>query len=380
MLHGFGLTILSTRAIEYIFSVILLLYGIKNIKNKKEYGKLIIFFSLFVFISCIYSYLNKEQNLFRTIINSYTYWGLLFYFILYHNKPDINESKKILFNLALVFCFLYILQWLIYPITFLSGAIEENKVNVDKFRMRLPGSLLCYILYFWGINKYLLSKHKKDLFLSLIGFLPILIMGFRSLIACTFICSLLMVFSVTPKITKTIKYIFIGGFLCLFGYMFVPVVNEKVNEMITRQETDNFENDDYIRFISLDYFISNTSSQDKIFGSGAPDSQSKYGKEIISLQEEGLFMADLGLIGLSLIIGGISVSLFIFIIVKCIIKTKNKEIQFIRYTLLSTLIASIFTSMEIFRAGNFIIIALLLYIVSLKNQNNLNHHIKNISI
>lgn len=368
LMRGFDIIFLNLRILDYLCTFILFCYTFLSFKVKAEYHSLIFMFALFLLISCISSDLTKGQSFLRTVINSSSYWGLLFYFILIHYQPTMHECKKVLFALSLIFCFCYILQWLIYPTVLFTGADVEGKVSADKFRMRMSGSILCYLLYFWGINKFLIIRKKKYLLYSLIGFFPILIMGFRSLIACTLIGTLIMSFVITKKISRTFIYTILGTVIAIVSYVCVPAVNQKINEMVLRQQTDNFDNDDYIRVVSYNYFMENSSFADKIWGTGVPDTKSNYGKEIFDLQQKGFYLADLGLVGLMLTIGLLSVIILSIIIAKCIFQCKNKEIQFIRFTLLSVYIASVFTSMELYRNGNLVIIAFLLYYVSKYNS------------
>lgn len=369
LLRGFDIVFLNFRALDYLCALILFSYTVFSFKIRSEYRTLILLFALFLLASCISSDLTKGQSFLRTVINSVPYWGLLFYFILVYYQPSIRECKKMLLALSLMFCFCYILQWLIYPTVLFTGVEVEGKVSADKFRMRMSGSILCYLLFFWGINTFLISKKKKYLLFSLIGFLPILIMGFRSLIACTIVGTVIMVFIITKRISRTFIFATVGVVVAVISYVCVPVVNQKVEEMVLRQQTDNFNNDDYIRIISLNYFMENSSVTDKIWGAGAPDTESAYGKKIFDLQERGLYLADLGLIGLMLTIGGVSVIILSIIIAKGIIQCRSKEMQFMRFTLLTVYVASIFTSMELYRNGNFVIIAILLYYISKCNDS-----------
>lgn len=369
LIRGFDIIFLNIRILDYLCCLILFGYTFIGFKRKSENHLLILLFNLFVLISCIYSDITKGQSFIRTVVNSCQYWGLLFYFALSYYRPSIAQCKKILFTLAYIFCICYIIQWIIYPTVLFSGVEAEDKVNVEIFRMRMSGSILCYILYFEGINRFLINKKKQYLLYSIVGFIPILIMGFRSLIFCTLLGTLIMIPVITKKISKTIIYITLGFIISGLSYLFIPIVNEKVNEMLLRQETDNFNNDDYIRIISYNYFMENFSNTDKFWGCGVPDTQSNFGKEIFDLQEKGLYLSDLGLIGLSIMIGLPAVIILSIIIFKCIINCKDINLQFIRFTLLTIFISSIFTSMEIYRSGNFIIIALILYFVSIYNKS-----------
>lgn len=76
----------------------------------------------------------------------------------------------------------------------------------------------------------------------------------------------------------------------------------------------------------------------------------------------------LGIVGLSFIIGIPAVLLLVIIILRCAILCKDRELQYIRFTLLVVLLGSLFTSKELFRTGNMVIIGIFLYLEYIRNK------------
>lgn len=370
----FGVIFLNLYALQYLYVIILFVFTFIERKKKHQYTNLIFSYLIFVLLSCCYSAFFNGQNLIKSIAASYPCLGVLSYFIAIHY--DLT-SKKIITTVKVIciaWCCCYMLQWLIYPTVLFAGALNEVNITEDEFRMRMPSSICAYILFFLSINELLLQKKiLSGLFFTLLGFLPILIMGFRSLTILSVFCAILMIAFVTRKFFKSILvgFLFICAMYLSYG---IPIVHNKVNEMLERQEAgQDFSNSDYIRYIEYNYFANNifTKPGERILGGGYPvmDGTTEYGRNMYnSTYNYMLFWTDLGLIGLSFIIGIPAVCLLIWMVFITIKKCRSREIQFIRFSLLAVLLGSIATSMEIFRQGNLLIVGLIFYYVEYQQK------------
>ena len=264
-----------------------------------------------------------------------------------------------------------------YPTVFFVGA--EHNVGEEVFRMRLSGTILCYALFFYGINKYLTSKQPFYLLYTLMGGVPIIVQGFRTLV----VLSALLAFLIIPFIVKgglrTILYSMFGAVIAV-SVMSTSIVSDKIDEMMSRQkDNQTFINNEYVRNICLDYYWNNfyTKPYEKIIGGGLPvDKSSRYAKTIESLNENHLWIQDLGLVGLSMMIGIPAVICLILIFGICIIRCKEPELQYIRFTLFLVLIGSLFTTMELYRPGNLLILSLFLYMEYRYHLENFNSKYK----
>ena len=134
-----------------------------------------------------------------------------------------------------------------------------------------------------------------------------------------------------------------------------------------RQENNQtFANDDYIRVIEFDYFWNQQfiKPYEKIIGGGNPvDPDSRYGNSFQAVElQRNLYWVDLGIVGLSMVIGIPAVLCLVYLYVRCIWRCKEKQIQYIRFTFFIVLIGSIITNMELYREGNLLMLSLFLYI------------------
>lgn len=365
----FGVIFLSVYALNYVYALILFIFAFIERKKKNEYAKLIFAYLFFVLLSCLYSAIFNGQNIVKTIVASYPCLGILSYFIAAHYK--LTPSKLILTIkiICIAWCCSYLLQWLIYPTILFATALNEVNITDDEFRMRMPSSICAYILFFWGINGLVLRKKiGENILYTLLGFFPILIMGFRSLTVLSVLCAILLIMFVTKNFFKSIALGISFLFLMYLSYN-IPIVHDKINEMIERQEAgQDFSNSDYIRYIEYDYFtkIIFVKPAERFWGGGYPvmDGSTEYGRKMYnSSYKYRMYWTDLGLIGLTFIIGIPAVCLLVWIVFLMMKKCSAKDMQFIRFSLLVVLVGSIVTSMELFRQGNLLIVGVILYYI-----------------
>lgn len=364
----FGLSILNIPILRY-FYIGILFYFLYNGKLKQDkYGNFIIAYFIFVTISCISSFIHNGQNPIKVLTASYPCLGLLFYFALTKYKVSIQETENIIVRISIIFCLCYVMQWLIYPTVIFSGAEDTTNINSDQFRMRMPGSICSYILFFLGLNRFLVYKNKLSLLYIGLGFIPIIIMGFRSLIALCLCSTIVMIIFIENKYLKKIITIISAIGISYIIVSNVPLIHNKVEEMMQRQESNQtFDNSDYIRYVCYNHFNDYVYKDkiERIIGGGYPllHINSQYSNKHKLAVNHSLYWVDLGIVGLSFIIGIPAVLLLTFIILLTSYKAKSKNLQYIRFTLLTVLGGSIFTSMELFRECNMLITSVLIYLI-----------------
>lgn len=83
----------------------------------------------------------------------------------------------------------------------------------------------------------------------------------------------------------------------------------------------------------------------------------------MKLYDQNLYWNDWGIIGLSWMIGIISVLLLVSIIVRALFIKVEKSKLYLKYTLILSLLISIATSAELFRPGNLLIVGIIIYLL-----------------
>ena len=367
LLAFFGLKLVPVKPTMWDYPLLLVLVTLVlgSIRTKLLYSKLILLCVVGIFGSCVFSHFHYGQALHMVVVHSYKYLSILFFFYLLKKNISAKDAKRLLITVAVICCVSYIVQWLIYPTILYQGA-DSSKASELSYRVRIPGSICCYCLFFYGANRFLLGEHRKSLLYMLLGFLPILMMGFRSLLSLSFVSFFLMIPFTLKTSAKTISYGLLGA-VSAFLVMQTSLVQYKIAEMERRNEANQtFENDEYVRWIELDYYWNEqfNTPVEHIVGGGVPtDPTTQYAKTVYGYAYEmGLYWNDLGLVGLSMIIGIPAVLLFVVLYILCIWRLKEPELQYLRFTLVVILAGSIFTTAELYRDGNLLLFSLFLYI------------------
>ena len=348
LLEFFGLKILYFTLTDFFcLSTILMLVLLLPI-SRISYTKTVIWYAIFVLMSCLYSWIYNGQGLYSVTIHSYHYFALLFFLALIQFDFSSEDILTVIKMLAFTCSIGYILQWLIYPTVIFSSV--EFFATDDTYRARMIGSILFYFLLFYSVNRYILTQEWKYILYATLGGIPIIIQGFRTLTVLSVAALFLMIPFVLRSGWKTIIYSILGIGLAL-AVMNTSLVQSKMDEMQARQDNEQtLSNQDYIRYLSFDYYWNQqfTKPYEKVFGGGFPsDQSSKYYKQIAAIKESmGFYWSDLGLIGISLIIGIPAVLLLIWLYLQCIWKCKEPEIQYLRFTLFVVLTGSLFLTAE----------------------------------
>ncbi len=383
-LNGFGILGLSNTII---------LFGIICVANsaffsQNPYKKILLLIFLSITLSFIPAHLYRDQSFFETFKASANFFYYIVFFAILQLNPNIKQTEKTVEYLSILAASIYILQYILLPkgvlIIPVGEQYIENTTSDHVGRFRIIGSGIFSLTCFYGINKYILTSRLKYLALSFLNVIPIILMGFRTMLAGVAIFSIILLFKVTGgRLQNVLKYMIVATVVILVGLQ-IPAVSNRVDYMIGKQTdgTETFANDDYIRWIEFEYFTIEypESFLDRILGSGHPFIESNFGKFHENLQYRGIHYSDWGLIGFSWTIGPFTVLLMIWMSIVVIRQVSNRQYLYISIWLLYMITVS-FTSMEYFRPGNFCITSLVLYISHLVNKhNNLNEKNRNTNI
>jgi hypothetical protein len=337
-------------------------------KKKNEFSFLIKLFVCCIFFSCISSYIYRDQtNLFTTFTQCYFYLSLAFYFVCSWLKIKIYELEKSLVLVGFISIGAYFLQNAVYPTVIFADATNDYS---SELRIRMCGSLIYSFLFFFGINRYVINKSLKYLLCSVLAFICIIIMGFRSLTVSLLALGALEYFYVSGVSVKRLKQL-LPLILIVIVVSQIDIVQNKVAEMLARQERgDSFDNSDYIRFVEFDYYWNYyfKDSYERFFGSGLPVQGTAFYNLEMKNFSYNLFWNDWGLLGMSWIFGIPTVIILYFMYIKVIVSKLPKEYTYLK-AIFAFLILTSLTSAEAFRPGNLLLQGAFLYLVmSIKNS------------
>jgi len=311
-------------------------------------------------ISC---YFFRDQPMLITFKNSASYFYILFYFMLRYINPTIKQIESAIFILTVILCSCYAIQYAVYPKVIFSGAEKDYG---DDVRIRLVGQGFSSLGYFLGINKYLRTKRLIYVALSIFCFIIIFLMGFRTMLALILVFTVFLIVKVNGINWKFLIYS-LFGILSLLVILQVPIIADKVDNMLGRQETQNFGNQNYIRIIQFKYFTQNHFKNviEFFFGSGYPSRGTEvtsYGVQMQRLLDMGITWVDFGLISISWIIGIPTVIAMVAYAIKAYKITVPTSYVYLGIWFIYLVSAS-FTTAEFIRPGNFIVQSLALFLI-----------------
>ena len=277
-------------------------------RQKYAFKKVFVCCFIFMVLNIITCYLYRNQSIFVSMGEWTTLFFICFYPTFVSWKRGTHFWEKIILLLYILFLVIFALQFLsrdkfelFYLDNSFAGFSKED-------RLRLYSDGILYLGSLFSLNKYLCNGNKKFLILFFLGLLGIFIEGYRMLIICYIPILLFMLYKLHKSKKNLLFFIIIS---CgAIGYLYqTSFGQDKINQMINRNQKDNFDNGDYVRVLLVDYYYSDHFKNylEMFLGSGMPQitlnpstTKSQYSKEC---SENAIlyhyYPVDMGLIGLS---------------------------------------------------------------------------------
>lgn len=120
-------------------------------------------------------------------------------------------------------------------------------------RVRIFSDAFLELGYLFCLNKFLISKKPKYIVMALLGMLFIFLQGFRTLIIIGVFVSFVMILRTYKVSARSIVISAFISLIVLTAVSQIPLLQEKIEEITNRDETQNFQNDDYIRWLDIYY-------------------------------------------------------------------------------------------------------------------------------
>lgn len=370
--------------------------GLLFIFHKQKYGlwtrmwqdNFITLFMVCLLSNFIACWINRGQSILQSIYNVEVKNMLLifFFYLLLKLKNDIIVVEKSIVVLYFIFIACFFFQYFIFypePVFRMIGVNIESILDRDtEHRFRLASQAIGFLGYFFLLNRVLTEKAPPKWYYVgvVLGFLFVVLLGFRSETIAIIVSSIYMVFRVRGFRLEMLTYAISFGII-LIVLCQIPQVQKQVNNMIERQMGgQNYQNSDYVRNTQLYYFLyeHSVNTSDYFFGSGLPSPKSRYGKKWADqTTETGSYnqqmtismygWVDWGVVGLSWMAGmplGILLYWFMFFMV---LRNYGKRNLYISSLYLFLLFTSV-TTIEFYRQGAYIYHAIILYITTILDK------------
>lgn len=351
-----------------------------NRNNKLLCNKLLLYYGLFIALNCITCYIFRGQSVIVTIQAWAPFLIIYLYPIMRTWNLSLEDWQKIIVALFIYYAIGYILQY-IFNTTMIMYMSSTWEKFLRERRIRIFSESILYIgtLLFW--NKYLLKKKVLFLLLFVLGFILIFLTRFRLIILTLPIVLLYIYFKINGFSWRIISF-FIAIVLTINVASHIPIVQETIDEMLERNESQSLDNDHYARVVGLDYFTRNhfKNNTEYILGSGMTvlavdaDKQevhktpSEYSKEMSRLGAYShLFTVDWGLLGLSWVAGIPFVSILILILFKIIWTSVPNDYLYLRGYCILVLLIGLFNPMVYYHKNIFFLAIILTILDLVKN-------------
>ena len=380
-LNCFGVLLFRIpNPIKEFIVIISILYLITR-REKHIFSSYIIIFYIFIFVNLIMCQYNYGQSVLSGILgNEFVNLFLIgSYFIFSCLKVKRRVLENSIDYLCIIFCTCYLVQQAVFPYVIFEGASSVNVESTETFRIRLTGQAISFLAYAKSLNSLLIEKHcnKKYYYMLITSILVTIFLGFRVQILSLAILSLFMIFKIKGFKSDLFKYVFIGTLLFVI-LSFIPAVNTMIESTLERSQDQNFNNSDYVRLREYNYYteVHLNGFSEWFWGSGLPGLNSSYSTSIDDLKDNGLVWADWGMIGLSWLLGIPAVTIFVFILLKCLFLKRNKDHMYVTVWILFLLLGTIFQR-EFYRVGNPFVIGMILYLSELVHKSFLLNENRN---
>lgn len=346
----------------FLILVFIFLSSYKDIRRPSTYRNVICLMALFCVVNAFTSNYFRGQDVISTLRQTSPYMMICSYFFFIDRRISVPKLEKLVYVLTILFDCLYLLQYILYPYGIVIFPDAETEYSSDV-RLRLYGQNICSLGMLFAFNKYLVTNRKKFLCLAVFSFFIVFLWGFRTLFAASSLAMLIMyckirggqnLLATTPILIMLLVLVFQ-----------IPIVQDKVMAMLERQATNqSFGDKDYIRNLCITYYLTEhfQSNWEMFWGSGIPSGETDYSNLMECLGRRGFHWNDMGLWGLSWVLGVPACLMMLWYGIKSARAKVQKQYLYLPYWFVFSL-ATAFTTAEYIRIGNYITQAIALALI-----------------
>lgn len=312
-------------------------------------------------VSIFMAHFSWGQGIKDSVVATVPYMLWFFFFYLLKTKIPISTIESIILIYGIIYCLLYFYQYT-HPGNPLFGSQEEFKEDRGVIRIIFPGGGIFYLCVFMAINK--LTTRTKNLWLwfavSFVGLVFCILQVTRQSIFAL----LLIYFYHFTKVLSLGQRIMLVGFIAILFFLIKYSDNPLVRGLAQAQKSAMQEGKQNIRFVAATYFITDFSPNvvTRILGNGVPYAEAtSYALYVVSLQGQGFYLADVGIVAMYVMFGILSVIAYLLIWYKGFTASVPKEYYYLKYYLLYLLITSV-TSNYVYDLQYLIATVFVLYI------------------
>ena len=354
--------ILEMGAILLIIGINITYFVYSSLSSiKKNFTIEIWMFLIAVIISMFGAYYFHQQSFSITLLTQRSMYFFLIYFTLFHLRPTFSYIENLFLALGIIYCFLYIMQFIIYPISLIN-----SKMFIDRGTLRIfmPGAGYMFISYFIGLVKYFSTRNIKYLLISLLAMIVVTLLGTRQVLASVILLTILyIIFSKRVKSKLTVFFLIIGCSIPIF-FLFKDIFLAMFE--VTTHQSKNASGNIRVKAATFFLFEFFPNKLSYFIGNGAPSTNSPYGLKIQYFNTVmGFYQSDIGIIGEYTKYGILFALSELLILGRTIFMKLSENIIYIKYYMLSALITIFVGSGTFGNSSDIVTACLMLYIIDI---------------
>ena len=383
-LNFFNLSIIPLSAIDnglkFLQWIMIFIGIILSLRKSTKFGSFFIVIGFSLMVNFISSSYFRDQDILVSLKATLFLVQIFFYYYLVAYNASVKSVEKIIMLFSIILFILFIVQFTLYPLKIFNSDINDVQSS-ELVRWTFYGQGFLSLGLLFAFQKFHEKKNFKFLILTVVLFSYFLLQGSRSIIIAIIIAFLFLLykngyFKITGKNIAVFLLVFLLGIIVVN----IPKVNNVINYSINRSIEDQNLKENYVRFVQLDYFVNSHSknSIEFILGSGLPG-DSTYGRSMnikadASINLIPINWVDLGFIGLAIIVGfPFSISIVYVLVKEGLRKKCDARFYYIQSWYCYLILSTIFYPTA-FIGGNMIVLALTMYILYKQNKTKLVKH------
>jgi hypothetical protein len=325
---------------------------------------LLIFVS--AFLSMFSAYIFHEQDFSVTLLAQRALYFYLFYFLLHQLKPELEDLETIFIMLGILYIFLYLIQFILYPKIIYDAFITESRGTI---RIYMAGANYMAAAFFIYVQSFLRTIKFKYLIFSLVIFSFFILNGGRqTVVIMSFVFILFLI------LDKRVKSRFFLAFLGMIGaFALFMLFRDIFAALVMQSQSDVSVGEEYIRIRAARYYLTEFNNNPWLYiaGNGAYGTGSNYGKQIeYNALIHQFFIGDIGIIGNYVLYG----ALFVFGVLTICLRSLTLKIEsrydYIKYMFIA-IILSLLTGGVFSHADFIVFICCVLYIIDISASNRI---------
>lgn len=246
-----------------------------------------------VVLSMFGAYIFHYQTFATTaVVQRYMYFFLLYY-LLHQLKPHPNDVLKLIIILGMAHAFIYLVQYLIYPVSILHSKTASARGTIRIF---FPGLIYVFLSLFLSVYLFFSTKKNIYLVIAFVGILITILLGTRQvLVSIIFVLMMYILLSKKVK-SKVAVFTIVALSLIPLYFMFEGIF---VSLLEVSKEQSQQQGEDVrlraIKFFIFDFFPNGISY---ITGNGESSSNSIFGIKVNQIKQHlGFYQSDIGIVG-----------------------------------------------------------------------------------